>query len=131
MAYLVDSDLTIDFLRNKLQAVSTIKRISGQDIKISIASWIEVMYGIRKSKIAGQKQLGEFQQLLKSRQISILPLEEKVADEFVSLKLDLEKKGERLADFDLFIAATAIAGNMTLVTGNKKHFSRIPRLKLL
>lgn len=131
MAYLVDSDLTIDFLRNKLQAVSTIKRISGQDIKISIASWIEVMYGIRKSKIAGQKQLGEFQQLLKSRQISILPLEEKAADEFVSLKLDLEKKGERLADFDLFIAATAIAGNMTLVTGNKKHFSRIPRLKLL
>jgi len=131
MAYLVDSDLTIDFLRSKPQAVSIIKRISGQDIKISIASWIEVMYGIRKSKIAGQKQLGEFQQLLESRKISILPLEEKVADEFVSLKLDLEKKGERLADFDLFIAATAVAHDLTLVTGNKKHFSRVLGLKLL
>ena len=98
---------------------------------MSIASWIEIMYGIKKSKIAGQKQLGEFQQFLESRQINILPLEEIIADEFISLKLDLEKKGERLADFDLFIAATAVAHDLTLVTGNKKHFSRVPGLKLL
>ena len=131
MAYLADSDIIIDFLKSKPQAVSIFKRISGEDIKMSIASWIEIMYGIKKSKIAGQKQLGEFRQLLESRQINILPLEEIIADEFISLKLDLEKKGERLADFDLFIAATAVAHDLTLVTGNKKHFSRVPGLKLL
>lgn len=131
MAYLADSDIIIDFLKNKQQGISIFKRISGEDIKMSIASWIEIMYGIKKSKIAGQKQLGEFQQFLESRQINILPLEEIIADEFISLKLDLEKKGERLADFDLFIAATAVAHDLTLVTGNKKHFSRVPGLKLL
>ena len=131
MAYLADSDIIIDFLKNKQQGISIFKRISGEDIKMSIASWIEIMYGIKKSKIAGQKQLGEFRQLLESRQVNILPLEEIIADEFVSLKLDLEKKGERLADFDLFIAATAVAHDLTLVTGNKKHFSRVPGLKLL
>ena len=62
MAYLADSDIIIDFLKNKQQGISIFKRISGEDIKMSIASWIEIMYGIKKSKIAGQKQLGEFQQ---------------------------------------------------------------------
>lgn len=131
MSYLADSDVIIDFLRSQPQAISLFKRISSQNISISVASWAEIMYGIRKSKIAGQKQLDQFKQLLESRQIDILPLEEKVADEFVTLKLGLEKKGKRLADFDLFIAATAISGSLTLITGNKKHFSRIPGLKLL
>lgn len=131
MAYLADSDIIIDFLKNKQQGISIFKRMIGEDIKMSIVSWVEIMYGIRKSKIAGQKQLDQFKQLLDSRQISVLSLKEEIADKFITLKLDLEKKGERLADFDLFIAATAISGSLTLITGNKKHFSRIPGLKLL
>jgi predicted nucleic acid-binding protein len=131
MSYLVDSDLIIDFLRNRLQAISLFKRIYSEDIKISIASWIEVMYGIKKSKIAGQKQLYQFQLMIENPRVNILPLEEKIASEFVSLKLRLEKRGLRLEDFDLLIAATAVAHNLILATGNKKHFSRIPGLKLL
>jgi predicted nucleic acid-binding protein len=42
----------------------------------------------------------------------------------------LEKQGNRLEDTDLFIAATALANDYTLVTHNTRHFSRIPGLKL-
>jgi hypothetical protein len=46
------------------------------------------------------------------------------------LKATLEKSGTRLDDFDLIIAACAMAHNLTLVTNNIVHFKRIERLKL-
>ena len=42
----------------------------------------------------------------------------------------LEDKKIPLADFDLFIAATALNNNLTLITRNIKHFKRITNLKL-
>ena len=41
---------------------------------------------------------------------------------------ELEKKGTPLDLADLEIAAIAIAGEFVLVTGNIKHFQRIPAL---
>lgn len=49
---------------------------------------------------------------------------------FGLVKADLEAAGTRLADADLLIAATALEHDMTLVTGNTKHFARIPGLRL-
>ena len=49
---------------------------------------------------------------------------------FGVLKAELEASGTPLADADLLIAATALEHGMTLVTGNTKHFARIPGLQL-
>jgi tRNA(fMet)-specific endonuclease VapC len=46
------------------------------------------------------------------------------------LKASMEKSGMRLDDFDLIIAACALAYNLTLVTNNSKQFSRIEGLKI-
>jgi predicted nucleic acid-binding protein len=40
------------------------------------------------------------------------------------------KQGLRLADADLQIAATALRHNLEVVTGNVRHFERIPNLQL-
>lgn len=49
---------------------------------------------------------------------------------FGEIKAELQKTGERLPDADLLIAATALDAGTALVTGNSKHFSRIPGLLL-
>jgi predicted nucleic acid-binding protein len=61
---------------------------------------------------------------------NILPADFPVAETFGMLKSDLEFKGTPLDDFDLIIAASALTSNLTLVTNNQKHFSRIEGLKL-
>lgn len=38
----------------------------------------------------------------------------------------IERQGQRLADADLFIGAIAAAKQATVVTGNRRHDSRIP-----
>lgn len=38
----------------------------------------------------------------------------------------LERQGRRLADADLFIGAIAASRQATVVTGNRRHYERIP-----
>ncbi|MFP3202521.1 MAG: type II toxin-antitoxin system VapC family toxin [Sulfolobus sp.] len=46
---------------------------------------------------------------------------------------DLRKRGELIEDPDLLIASICIANDLSLMTGNKKHFERLKRygLKLI
>lgn len=46
------------------------------------------------------------------------------------IRWQLESKGQKIGDMDMFIAATALEEELILVTGNTDHFSRIPDLKI-
>lgn len=88
---------------------------------------MELYYGAYKSqKITGN--LAKIKTLEQSMEIITPGLES--AEVFGMLKSQLEKTGSRLDDFDLIIAACALANNLILVTNNEKHFQRIEGLKL-
>ncbi|HEX3595178.1 MAG TPA: type II toxin-antitoxin system VapC family toxin, partial [Polyangiaceae bacterium] len=53
-----------------------------------------------------------------------------VSDSFGSIKASLERKGTRIEDFDIAIAAHALASNATLVTANSRDMARVPGLLL-
>jgi tRNA(fMet)-specific endonuclease VapC len=48
-----------------------------------------------------------------------------VVETFGELKADLEQDGQRLDDFDLLIASTALMLGYRLVTNNERNFQRI------
>jgi len=56
--------------------------------------------------------------------------QEAAADIYGRLRADLEAKGRRLAEPDLRIASIVLARELVLVTGNVRHFSRVPALKV-
>ena len=60
--------------------------------------------------------------------LTCLPFEEESAKRYGELRAHLERKGRRLADPDLRIAAITCSGGHTLVSGNAKHFERVPGL---
>lgn len=47
---------------------------------------------------------------------------------FGELKARLRAEGNIVADADLFIASIALAHGATVVTGNRRHFERVPGL---
>ena len=49
---------------------------------------------------------------------------------FARLRGQLRAQGQLIGDLDLLIAATALYYDLTLVTHNTRHFSRITDLKL-
>jgi len=62
--------------------------------------------------------------------IPVLPFDAPAAVRFGQLKAELERAGLPLAEPDLRIAATALANDLTLVTGDERHFARVPGLSL-
>jgi tRNA(fMet)-specific endonuclease VapC len=58
-----------------------------------------------------------------------LPYDVAVAEVCGLLSAELEETGQSLADADLQIAATAVYHNLELVSGNLRHFARIPQLR--
>jgi predicted nucleic acid-binding protein len=63
-------------------------------------------------------------------QITVLPFDLGAAEEYGRIRAKLKPAGALLPDADLQIAATAISHKMLLVTGNVRHFERIPGLEL-
>jgi predicted nucleic acid-binding protein len=91
-----------------------------------VTTWItaaELHYGAAKS-VAPEKNVALVRSFLGS--LPVFGLDEASAQIFGEAKALLERRGQRLADADLFIGAIAASKQATVVTGNKRHYSRIP-----
>jgi predicted nucleic acid-binding protein len=62
--------------------------------------------------------------------VIVLPFDVEAARIFGEIAADLRRSGHVLPDPDVQIAATAIRHDLDLVTGNIRHFGRIPGLRI-
>lgn len=62
--------------------------------------------------------------------VTVLPYDVPVARTFGELRAGLEERGDVLPDADVQIAATALAHDLVLVTGNLRHFRRFRALDI-
>lgn len=125
MKYLLDTSAVVNHLRGKRSLRPLVVKESSA---ISIITQAELFYGAHKS-VQPQNSLRKIKQMLKDLGIEIISLDEKILQAYGKTKAKLEKKGQKLDEFDLLIAATCLAHNLTLVTSNPKHFKRVPRLR--
>ncbi len=89
-------------------------------------TWItaaELHYGAAKS-VAPEKNGALVRSFLAT--LPVFGLDEASVEIFGEAKALLERQGQRLADADLFIGAIAASKRATVVTGNKRHYTRIP-----
>lgn len=87
----------------------------------------EILFGAAKR---GDQALEERIRRLVRRLVRILPFDRRAAEIYGPARARLESEGRRLAEPDLRIAAICQANDLTLVTGNVRHFSRIPGLRV-
>ena len=64
------------------------------------------------------------------RDVTIVPFDEASARVYASIRVELEAAGRPLHRSDLQIAAICLAHDLTLVTGNVRHFERVPGLRV-
>lgn len=63
-----------------------------------------------------------------SRNLTVVPFDHAAAELYGQLRARLERAGTPLPEPDLRIAAIALSRSFTLVTGNVRHFGRVPGL---
>lgn len=128
MKYLIDSDRVVDYLKSVPSVVTLLERLVGEGLAISAVTYGEVYEGILFGRERERQERGFAEFLMVSR---LIPLDERVALRYADLRGQLRAQGNLIADNDLFIAATAVHHELTLVTGNRRHFDRVPGLVLL
>lgn len=127
MIYLVDTDLIASYLNGHKKAVTVLDKLAGQGLAISLMTFGEIYEGIyfsKDPKVAEQV----FLKLLHG--LTVQPLSKNVLRQFARIRGGLRAKRILIPDTDLLIAATAIYYNLILVTGNIRHFNRVPNLNL-
>jgi len=122
MNYIIDSDVMIGLLKKKHEVVEMIKNIDMSDRGTSIICIGEIMEGL------DEKQAMELTKFFESIRIYDVNLD--IIFIFVELRKTLRKKGQMIDNMDLLIASTCLANNLTLITGNVKHFERIKGLNI-
>ena len=127
MAYLIDTDIIIFALRGDKTVLAKFEENKNIPISISMITYAELVFGAKRSQ-------NERTNMLKVNRIrEIYPVEELnigIMELFADIKANMYSKAMRIEDMDLFIAATAIYNDLTLITNNTKHFKDIPLLKL-
>lgn len=124
--YLLDTNICIFFLRGKYDVNKKINRVGIENCCVSEVSVAELECGVECSSNK-QRNAIALEQILDA--ITIIPLCDAIK-QYAKEKARLKISGTPVDDFDLLIASTAIANNMTLVTDNTKHFARIEGLTL-
>lgn len=87
----------------------------------------ELLYGAARRD---SKRLNEQVRDLIRGALTVLPFDEAAAEVYGPLRAQLESEGQRLAEPDMRIASIALSRDLTLVTGNVRHFTRVPGLKV-
>ena len=123
--YLLDTDTVIAMLRGQYGIQQKVLSAGFDACGISEITLAELYTGAYKSGI--EKDFGQAE--FAASHCPIHPIGDILKD-YARLRVDLEQSGCRLDSMDLLIAATALGKGFTLVTGNVKHFSRIPGLRI-
>jgi tRNA(fMet)-specific endonuclease VapC len=122
----LDTDTCIAILRGN-QAVIDRRAGTTDDVVTTWVTAAELHFGAAKSSAPASNRalVADFLATL-----PVLGLDALSAQIFGEVKALLERKGMRLADADLFIGAIAAAKRATVVTGNRRHYERIPGVSM-
>jgi tRNA(fMet)-specific endonuclease VapC len=126
--FLLDTNTFIYIRRRRPAAVfAQFDRLRMGDAALSVVSYGELIFGVHKRPVTSQG-LATLQEILAS--MPLLPLPVSAGAIYGRLRASLETRGETIGSNDFWIAAHALALDMTLVTNNEREFRRIGDLKI-
>jgi predicted nucleic acid-binding protein len=130
MAYLFDTDAISELLKPRPAAayVRWLAAVPREEQFTSAVVVGELYKGAFRSSAVARHLENIEKRVLPA--VTVLSFDAPAARVYGQIRAQLESAGRPLADADLQIAATALLHDLELVTGNVKHFKRVPRLRI-
>ena len=124
MEVILDTNIIIDIFKDKstLKLENTIK----SEVFISVVSIGELYFVAQNSNNISKHRL-QIDDFLKT--VSIIEINEKIAQEYRNIRAKLKKAGTPIPENDIWIATCALTKNMLLIS-NDKHFQNIIGLNI-
>ena len=124
MRYLIDTDWDIDHLRQVERVTRRLDELAPEGLALSVVSLAELYEGVYYSRdpVRSEEGLRDFL----DPELTILGIDEETCKVFGRERGRLRQEGSSIGDLDLFIAATCLRHNLTLLTNNRRYFERVP-----
>ena len=129
--YLLDTDVLSNLLK-RTPSTALIAKLASVPVEQKFTSSVtlgELIYGAHRLGPRSTMLLERLDSVLRPN-LPILPFDTAAARRYGEVRAGLERRGTPLGDADLRIGAIALARDLTVVTGNVRHFERIPGLSV-
>lgn len=126
--YLLDSDTCVYALSGRHPGiVRTLDRKLPGQVALSVIALGELLAGAARSKnpAAAEARIAAL-----ARVVTVMALPVGAAEQYGSIRSDLEQSGVPIGPNDLWIASHARADKLILVTNNEREFKRVKGLKV-
>lgn len=126
MSFLLDTDVVSAHLRGHRQLLQKLSQHAGRLFASSVTvaelgTWLH-RSGTPVRFLAGLRAFED--------DLVVLDVDESVADSAGRIGANLRDRGIIVSLTDLLIAATAMVHDLTLVTGNERHFAAVEALRV-
>jgi tRNA(fMet)-specific endonuclease VapC len=118
-----DTDVLIDFLSGKGEAPAVERLLRNGTLRTTVITRFELLSGAKSGR-----ELTRVRTLLAA--ISSLVLEDDAADAASEIRKLLESTGHTIGMADSLIAGIVTQQDAALLTRNRRHFERVPGLRL-
>lgn len=125
--FLLDTNILLYAFKGEGKCRAHIASAPPQTLALSSITVFEIEFGLAKSTKPEplREFLGGFQ-----KRSQLLNLDQPAAAQAGQLRAHLARLGLPIGPYDLLIAGTALANDMTLVTRNIREFERVPGLRV-
>ncbi len=128
MGVLIDTSVLIEFERGRLNLEPYLSGRGQEEFFLSMITASELLHSVHRA-VDSQIRMkrSAFVEALLER-FPLLPVDLAIARTHAQVWADLAGAGKMIGPNDLWIASTALAHGLTMVTANVREFDRVPGL---
>jgi tRNA(fMet)-specific endonuclease VapC len=130
VAIILNTDVIVRGERGTFDLSRWLASEKDEDIQIAAITIAELWHGVERASSAYRVERQDYIRKILGL-VKILPYTETTAFEHARIWAALESSGKMIGFYDLIVAATALEHGFAVATFNKRHFSQVPRLKVI
>ena len=129
MKYIIDTDWVTDHLRQEGTVFKRWEDLAPEGLALSIVSLDEIYKGVYYSRDPARSE--EVLNQFLDPDLEILIIDEETCQLFGRERGRLRQQWMSIGDMDLFIAATCLQHNLTLLSNSRRHFELVDGLEII
>jgi tRNA(fMet)-specific endonuclease VapC len=130
MAIMLDADVIIRGERGTLDLATWMSQHESEGFEVAAITVAELWHGVERATGEHRAKRERYiREILE--ELPMIPYTETTALEHARIWASLESSGQMIGDYDLIVAATAVERGSAVATFNKRHFQRVPGLKVI
>lgn len=130
MKYVLDTNAVSALMKGERSLLARLSKVARREVGMPQPVVAEIEYGIQRLERSKRKEALKARLELMKSEIQRVEWTDEVSDHFGRIKAALERRGERIEDFDAAVAAHALAHDSVLVTANLKQMVRVSGLQV-